>query len=88
VGLKRWFFGVFGGIPDTIALIPISDKYMLCCAIELKTQDSKKRPVGKAHGKQKHWGTDLVAQISRSPDESIRIVEQFRRDAEEMKERA
>ena len=76
-GIKAWFCGVFGGIPDSLPMIRISDKYMLCCPIELKTAK------GKLHGKQKTWeAKGIPVQISRSPEDSIRIVDQFRRDAE------
>jgi hypothetical protein len=75
-GIQRFFFGVFGGIPDSLPMIKISDKYMLCCPIELKTAK------GKRHGKQKHWEEKGIAvQISRSPEDNIAIVEQFQADA-------
>jgi hypothetical protein len=69
--IQKWFFGLFGGIPDTIALFPLGDKYMLACAVEIKTTK------GKLHGKQKHWRKDtgMVAQISRGSDDNIRIIE-------------
>jgi hypothetical protein len=78
-GIQRFFFGVFGGIPDTLPMIRISDKYMLCCPIELKSAK------GRLHGKQKHWeGRGIAVQISRSPEETIAIVTQFQKDAEKM----
>jgi len=78
--IKVWFRGVFGGIPDSLPMLRISDKYMLCCPIELKTAK------GKLHGKQKHWeGQGIPVQVSRSPEQSIAIVRQFLADAEDMK---
>lgn len=78
-GVQKWFFGVFGGIPDSLPLIRVSDKYMLCAPIELKSAK------GRRHGKQKHWEEKGIAfQLSRDPDTSIAIVEQFRKDAEKV----
>lgn len=79
-GVKKWWRGIFGGIPDVLPMLRVSDKYMLCAPIELKNK------AGKLHGKQKHWeGREISVQISRSPDESIAIVDQFRRDAEKIR---
>ena len=79
-GIQRFFFGVFGGIPDTLPMIRISDKYMLCAPIELKSRK------GQLHGKQKHWESKGIAvQISRSPDESIAMINSFIADAEKYK---
>lgn len=78
--MKKELGYYWGGLPDTIALLPISDKYMLACPIELKTKK------GKTHGKQKHWGHDgLIAQISRSPEQSIDIMKAFIMFAEKLK---
>jgi hypothetical protein len=78
--IKIWFRGVFGGIPDSLPMVRVSDKYMLCCPIELKTAK------GKLHGRQKHWeGQGIPVQVSRSPEQSIAIVRQFLADAEEVK---
>jgi hypothetical protein len=79
MGVQRWFFGLFGGIPDCIPLIKVSDKYMLCCPIELKSK------TGQRHGKQKHWETKGIPfQISRTPEKNIEIVEQFIKDANQI----
>jgi hypothetical protein len=51
--IQKWFFGLFGGFPDNLILIPIG-RYMIAIPIELKTQDTKSRAVGQLHGKQKH----------------------------------
>jgi hypothetical protein len=78
--VKKWFRHVFGGMPDTLPMIKISDKYMLCAPIELKNKK------GQLHGKQKHWeGRGIAVQVSRSPDESIAIVRRFQEDAEKIK---
>lgn len=76
VGIQRFFFGMFGGIPDIMPLIKVSDKYMLCAPIELKSAK------GALHGKQKTWGDRNIAfQLSRSPDHNIAIINQFQIDA-------
>ena len=74
--IQKYFFGMFGGIPDSLPMIRVSDKYMLVCPIELKSAK------GQLHGKQKHWdGKGIPFQLSRSPEVSIRIVEAFQADA-------
>lgn len=76
-GIQRWFFGMFGGIPDSLAMIKVSDKYMLCCPIECKSK------TGQRHGKQKHWESkNIPFQISRSPETSIEIVDMFLKDVD------
>ena len=64
----------FGGMPDNVCLISVGN-YCLALMMELKSA------TGKQHGKQKHWP---AVQISRSPDETIEIVNQFIEDAEEI----
>jgi len=74
--MKKELGHYWGGMPDTMAFIKVSDKYMLCCPIECKSKE------GRRHGKQKHWESQNIAfQISKSPDESISIVQQFLKDA-------
>ena len=83
--IKRWaplevinaLSRYFGGMPDNIALIPLGKKYSLVLSIELKAKGRKK------HGKQKHWQSI----ISRSPEDSIKIIEKFIIDASQIKER-
>ena len=76
MGIQRFFFGIFGGIPDSLPMIKVSDKYMLCCPVELKNAK------GQLHGKQKHWEHKGIAvQISKSPEQNIDIVERFQADA-------
>jgi len=77
--VKKWFRFIFGGIPDNICIIPINDKYNLCLALELKTK------TGKLHGKQKHWSKDLAVQISRTPEDTMQIIDEFINEAERMK---
>ena len=61
---------IFGGMPDAIAFKK-GEKYNYALMLELK---SKK---GKLHGKQKHWNKEFNVEISRTPDDSIRIIEEF-----------
>jgi len=71
---------VFGGMPDNVCFIKISDTLNLALLLELK---SKK---GKLHGKQNTWYRDQAVQISRDPDTTITIVQSFIEDAEKLKE--
>jgi len=61
----------FGGMPDNMCIKKIDDKYNLLMALELKTK------TGKLHGKQKTWEKEIAVQISRSPDETIKKVNEF-----------
>ena len=66
----------FGGMPDCMCMIPISDKYSLALGIELKVKGRKK------HGKQKHW----QSVVCRTPEENIEAVQKFAYDADIMRE--
>jgi len=80
IGVQKWFFGMFGGQPDNICIIPIGNGLALALLLEIKTQDSKGRAVGRTHGKQKveadHWV------ICRSVDEAIKTIDAFEKEAE------
>lgn len=77
--IKLWFRKIFGGIPDNICILPINEKYNLCLALELKTK------AGQLHGKQKHWSKELAVQISRSPEDTMRIIDAFECETERIK---
>jgi len=79
MSIMNYMSKVFTGMPDNIAILPLNDKYNLALCLELKTE------TGKLHGKQKHWSKELKVQISRNPDETIAIIEQFVSDAEKIK---
>ena len=66
------FFKIFGGIPDLQITAPINDKYNLCLMVELKSK------VGRLHGKQIRNAKRQKWQISRSVDDTIRIIDEFR----------
>ena len=66
----------FGGMPDNVCTIPIDEKYSLSFGIELKVKGRK------MHGKQKHWQST----ISRTPDENIKLIEEYIEQAEVIKE--
>ena len=62
---------MWGGLSDNTASIPISDKYSLTLHLELKSTK------GKLHGKQKVMAKELPIQISRTPEESMKIIDSF-----------
>ena len=78
-GVWAWIAKTFGGLPDNLLLVKISDKYLLATGIELKTKK------GALHGKQKHMAEELSYQISKSPEKSMEIVEAFLKEAERLK---
>jgi hypothetical protein len=82
--IQKWFFGLFGGWPDTLLLLPCG-KYMLAVPIELKTQDKKGRPIGMLHGKQKHNSEYENWIIARSPEQIQAAVAQAEADCEKIK---
>ena len=65
-----------GKLPDNFCFEKLTDKYLIALPLELKTK------TGRLHGKQKKYARDYNWQISRSPDETIEIVNQFKADAE------
>lgn len=62
------------GWPDNMVHIPLTEKYLLSCPIECKSDK------GKMHGEQKNKGRRLNYQIPRSEKEAIGIVERFLAD--------
>jgi hypothetical protein len=82
-GIQKWFFGMFGGQPDNTVIIPLGDGLALALLLELKTQDSKGRAIGKLHGKQKWEGEEW--KVCRSVDEAIKEIDKFEKIAEEYK---
>ena len=69
----------FAGMDDIVAFIPVMDKYSLCLSLELKTE------AGKQSTKQKRWNKQVSGRESRSPDQTIVIINEFIRDAEIIK---
>jgi hypothetical protein len=82
-GFQCWFFGLFGGWPDSLVMVPIGN-YFLAVPIELKTQDKKGRAVGALHGKQKTNAIDEHWTIARSKEAFREAVERAERDAEKI----
>lgn len=83
IGVQKWFFGMFGGQPDNICIIPIGNGLALTLLLELKTQDKKGRSVGRTHGKQKHEEYNWI--ICRSVDSAIETINKFEETAEKVK---
>jgi hypothetical protein len=69
----------FAGATDNTVLIGLNEKYSLALSLELK---SKK---GKKHGKQKTVAKKIPVQESRTPEETMGIINQFIKDAEIIK---
>ena len=83
IGIQKWFFGMFGGKPDSTVLIPIGNGIALALLLELKTEDKKGRAVGKLHGKQKHHEDEWI--ICRNVDSAIKTIDEFEKTAEKVK---
>jgi hypothetical protein len=66
---------IWRGKPDTMILIPVSDKYSLACEIELKSSK------GKLSTRQDDYCGRMPVQVSRSPEKSMEIIEQMQADA-------
>lgn len=71
VSLMNYMSTRFAGMPDSIAIKPLKGKYNLALCLELKTEK------GRLHGKQKRWAKELNVQISRSPEDTIKEIEEF-----------
>ena len=67
------------GWPDNMVYAQLTDKYLIACPIECKSS------TGKTHGKQKVMSKLLNYQIPRSPNEVVKIVEEFIKDAEKIR---
>jgi len=65
---------------DNIPIIPVTPKYGLVCLLECKSAK------GKTHGKQKRMAKRLNYQIIRSPEDAVKVIMQFEKDAEKIKE--
>ena len=83
-GIQKWFFGMLGGMPDNLLLLPLG-KYMLAVSIELKTEDKKGRSVGSLHGKQKHNAEEQNWIIARNQQQIMDATEQAEMDAEKIR---
>ena len=71
--------GKFAGMPDDLPLIKLTEKYSLCLGLELKTE------AGKLSTKQKRWIKEVGGVVSRSPDDTIEIIDRFIKDADIIK---
>jgi len=78
--IVAWFRYMFGGWPDMLLLEPINDKYCLACSLEIKTD------VGSLHGRQIPRSKSMRWQISRSPEDTMRIIDEFQATAKAMRE--
>lgn len=67
--IQKWFFGMFGGRPDNICIIPISDGIALALLLEIKTES------GRLHGKQKHHEKEW--KVCRSVEDAIEVINKF-----------
>src|SRR4030042_4657290 len=79
-GIQKYFFSMFGGQPDNTIIFPLRDGLALALLLELKTQDSKGRAIGKLHGKQKREGEEW--KVCRSVDDGIAEIEKCETIAE------
>ena len=85
-----WVQAVFyrqvgGRLPDNLIMIPLGNGYFFSCKLELKTQDSKGRAVGKTHGKQKHFAESEEWKICRSPEAIETALKEIEIKAEMLK---
>ncbi len=69
--IKKHFVDTFAGMPDNVIIEPISEKYNLCLQIELKTL------TGELGEKQRKWADDTAVVVCRTPDETIKEIEDF-----------
>jgi hypothetical protein len=70
----RW-----SGKPDVLMMIPINEKYSLACEVELKSKS------GKFSDKQEEYRNRMPVLESRSPERSLEIIEQFKKDSDLIK---
>jgi len=84
--VKKEFARQVGGkLSDNLVCFPVGPGLFLCTKLELKTRDKKGRPVGRTHGKQKHYATVEKWPIARSTEEAVAEILKAERDAERVK---
>lgn len=76
---KCFFSQVAGKLPDNLIMAQVAPGMFLACKMELKTQDSKGRAVGKTHGKQKHYAEAEEWYIARSPEQINKVLEEIQK---------
>lgn len=69
IGIKCWLRGLFGGLPDVTAYLPIDGHYSLAVMIELK------KPGAYLRANQKIAAQALPWIVCRSPDEVQQAIE-------------
>lgn len=84
--VKKLFNKAFGGLSDNTCLIRIAESYSLALHLELKTEDTKGRRVGKLHGKQKPNARNQGWKIARNQNEIQAAIDKFIDDAEKLGE--
>lgn len=82
---KHFFDQVGGKLPDNLILVELGEGFFLGCKMELKTEDSKGRAVGKLHGKQKHYALKEGWQIARNTRQIEEILQRIENYAEKIK---
>jgi len=69
----------FAGMPDSVLIERVSEKYNLVLQLEIKTEKGELSP------KQVDWADETAVVISRSPDETIKEVDEFLEMVERVK---
>lgn len=75
--IQKWFFGMFGGMPDNLCIIPIGKGVAMTLLLELKS------PKGKLHGKQKDHKNEWI--ICKNIDSAIEVIDRFKAEANHIK---
>jgi hypothetical protein len=82
---KCFFSQVAGKLPDNLIMVQVAPGMFLAVKMELKTQDSKGRAIGKTRGKQKHYAESEEWYICRSPDKINEALEKISKSSEMVK---
>jgi hypothetical protein len=84
--VKALFFGqVAGKMPDNLIMVQVGPGCFLSFKLELKTQDSQGRAVGKLHGKQKTYALEEKWFIARSPEQITEVLDKIQHLSERVK---
>lgn len=84
VWFQKYFFKVFGGRPDNTIIVPIGNGIAIAFLLELKTQDSSGKEVGKLHGKQKQHKDEWI--ICRSLNAAMDKIDWFLKEVKQINE--
>jgi hypothetical protein len=79
VHVKKWVSENIKGLPDNVCILPITPKFNLCWAVELKSD------IGKQTARQRDWARQISVVVARTQAEIVAGLARFMTVAERLK---